>query len=267
MIRPIRHPTQTSAFCWYLKVLRVLHDRLICPEDKALVQSKLADIIQRRYPQAAEPVLADPIIFGDYQAAFAESEPSSPTADSKQQPQELGQQAAPRLYEDLGDYSNIKMLFEKFLGLYNMRHKPMQLVFFEDALEHLTRIHRTMRLPRGNCLLVGVGGSGKQSLARLAAYTAGCEVFEITLTRGYDEAAFREDLKALYGKLGGTGGGEADGIQEAGGKKVVFLFTDAHVADEGFLESINNMLTSGKLPYLQLELILAALLLLEPTVS
>jgi dynein heavy chain len=51
-------------------------------------------------------------------------------------------------------------------------------------------------------LLVGVGGSGKQSLSRLAAYTSGCIVFEITLTRGYDEIAFREDLKKLYSMLG-----------------------------------------------------------------
>ncbi len=32
--------------------------------------------------------------------------------------------------------------------------------------------------------------------------------------------------------------------------QVVFLFTDAHVADEGFLELINNMLTSGMVPAL-----------------
>lgn len=88
-------------------------------------------------------------------------------------------------------------------------------------------------LLQGNCLLVGVGGSGKQSLVRLAAYAAGCGVFEITLTRGYDEAAFREDLKELYTMLG------------AENKKMVFLFTDSHVADEGFLELINNMLTTG----------------------
>ena len=87
---------------------------------------------------------------------------------------------------------------------------------------------------QGNCLLVGVGGSGKQSLARLAAYAAGCGVFEITLTRGYDEAAFREDLKKLYAMLG------------AENKKMVFLFTDSHVADEGFLELINNILTTGR---------------------
>lgn len=55
---------------------------------------------------------------------------------------------------------------------------------------------------QGNALLVGVGGSGKQSLAKLAAFMAGCEVFEITLTRGYDEVMFREDLKQLYTMLG-----------------------------------------------------------------
>lgn len=78
----------------------------------------------------------------------------------------------------------------------------MNLVLFDDALEHLTRIHRVIRMSQGHALLVGVGGSGRQSLARLAAFTAGCEVFEITLSRGYGEEEFREDLKQLYHKLG-----------------------------------------------------------------
>ena len=67
-----------------------------------------------------------------------------------------------RLYEDLGDFTMIKPIFEEILALYNTKRKAMTLVFFEDALEHLTRISRTMRLPQGNLLLVGVGGSGKQ---------------------------------------------------------------------------------------------------------
>ncbi len=40
------------------------------------------------------------------------------------------------------------------------------------------------------------------------------------------------------------------GMLGAENKKVMFLFTDGHVADEGFLELINNMLTSGMVPAL-----------------
>ena len=104
---------------------------------------------------------------------------------------------------------------------YNERHTPMKLVLFDDALDHLTRVHRVLRMPQGHALLVGVGGSGKQSICRLAAFAAECEVFEITLSRGYTESSFREDLKILYNKLGMEN------------KKVVFLFTDQHVVEEG----------------------------------
>jgi hypothetical protein len=97
----------------------------------------------------------------------------------------------------------------------------MNLVLFDDALEHLTRIHRVIRMDQGHALLVGVGGSGKQSLCRLASFAAGCDVFEITLSRGYGESSFRDDLKILYNKLGMEN------------KKTVFLFTDQHVAEEG----------------------------------
>ena len=62
-------------------------------------------------------------------------------------------------------------------------------------------------------------------MTRLASFVANCAVFEITLSRGYGEAEFREDLKVLYGLVG------------AENKQVSFLFTDGHVAEEGVLES------------------------------
>ncbi|XP_075390744.1 dynein axonemal heavy chain 10 [Tenrec ecaudatus] len=203
---------------WRNECLRVFHDRLINETDKQLVQDHIGHLVEENFREDLEMVMRDPILFGDFRMALHEEEA--------------------RVYEDIQDYEAAKALFQEILEEYNESNTKMNLVLFDDALEHLTRVHRIIRMDRGHALLVGVGGSGKQSLARLAAFTAGYEVFEILLSRGYSENTFREDLKNLYMKLG---------IEN---KTMIFLFTDAHVAEEGFLELINNMLTSGIVPAL-----------------
>jgi dynein heavy chain len=63
----------------------------------------------------------------------------------------------------------------QILEEYNERHNRLHLVLFDDALEHLTRVHRVLRMHKGHVMIVGAGGSGKQSLLRLAACAAGNE--------------------------------------------------------------------------------------------
>uniref|UniRef100_A0A8C4MCN2 Dynein axonemal heavy chain 9 n=1 Tax=Equus asinus asinus TaxID=83772 RepID=A0A8C4MCN2_EQUAS len=90
--------------------------------------------------------------------------------------------------------------------------------------------------PRGNALLVGVGGSGKQSLTRLAAFISSMDVFQITLRKGYQIPDFKVDLASLCLKAG------------VKNLSTVFLMTDAQVADEKFLVLINDLLASGEIP-------------------
>lgn len=70
---------------------------------------------------------------------------------------------APFVYEACPDIENIRKKVNKKLEDYNEKFpsKKMNLVIFDDALKHLLRITRIINSPRGNCLLVGVGGSGK----------------------------------------------------------------------------------------------------------
>ena len=145
--------------------------------------------------------------------------------------------AHPSFYEAVpGGLAEIKERIEGFQQRFNEESKVMklELVLFADALKHLMRISRLLSMDRGSALLVGVGGSGKQSLTRLAAYIAGAYTFQTTITKTYNVTNLFEDIKALY-KIAGFKG-----------QPVCFIFTDAEVKDEGFLEYINQILMTGE---------------------
>ena len=79
--------------------------------------------------------------------------------------------AVVRLYEEVRDMPKLLKTLQGYLDEYNISSSvKMNLVFFEDAILHLMKILRALRQPRGNIMLIGVGGSGKQSLIKLGSY-------------------------------------------------------------------------------------------------
>lgn len=58
----------------------------------------------------------------------------------------------------------------------------MDLVFFMYCMEHVVRISRVIALERGNMLLIGIGGSGRKSAARLAASILEQKIFTIEVS-------------------------------------------------------------------------------------
>jgi dynein heavy chain len=145
---------------------------------------------------------------------------------------------APFVYEACPDLETIRKLANTKLDAYNEKFpaKKMSLVIFDDALFHLLKIARIINTAGGNALLVGVGGSGKQSLTKLASFVCRQTFFQITLNKSYGDQHFKENVKELYNIAGPAGGA------------VTFILTDAEIKYETFLEAVNSMLATGEIP-------------------
>ena len=140
-----------------------------------------------------------------------------------------------RLYKEIQDLGLFQDVVQNSIEEYNAVNKaPLSLVIFRYVLEHLSRICRVLKSPGGNALLVGVGGSGRQSLTRLAAFMANMITFQPEISKQYGVFEWREDIKQVLKGAGGYG------------KKTVFLITDTQIKEEAFLEDIDSLLNTGE---------------------
>jgi len=100
----------------------------------------------------------------------------------------FGRKGCKKVYDEMLDLNSAKEACNIFLNEYNgMSKTPMDLVLFKFAIEHVARIARILMIPGGHGLLVGIGGSGRRSLCRLAAHILGAEVVQFDIGGGTPE--------------------------------------------------------------------------------
>ncbi|KAG8349154.1 putative Dynein heavy chain N terminal region 2 domain1 [Trypanosoma vivax] len=218
---------------WAHECFRVFSDRMNDPNDKIwfknLICEKMADIFQTKWNNIMRA-----------RSREARTQP----IDEKENPLFVdfwdGEYDEMAKYRIVPSKEALREKVEEYLDMYNSEPgaRQMNLVFFTDALEHLCRIHRIIRQSRGNALLVGLGGSGRYSLTRLATYMAGYTIFSIEIHKKYDLDRFHEDLRSLY---------KACGLKA---QQKVFYFSDNQIMEPSFLEDLNNMLSTGEVPNL-----------------
>eukprot|EP00924_Labyrinthula_sp_SR-Ha-C_P001265 maker-scaffold_7-snap-gene-19.73-mRNA-1 protein AED:0.01 eAED:0.01 QI:0/0/0/1/1/1/2/0/4142 len=204
---------------WCHEVTRVFGDRLINDDDRNWFDSRILEEIGRTMKLGVAELAQ---IQGD-QATIIYCDFLNPTGD--------------KVYEQACNIEGLVPLVEEYLLEYNSEcHQPMPLVIFFDAIMYITRIDRVLIQQLGNCLLLGVGGSGRQSLTKLASFICNYQCFQIEISKNYGLVEWREDVKKCL---------LSAGIEN---KPVTFLFVDSQIIDEQMLEDLNGVLNAGDIP-------------------
>ncbi|VDO09331.1 unnamed protein product [Rodentolepis nana] len=202
---------------WYHESCRVYQDRLVDDNDKNWFKNLCIKTLEEKFNGKFEEIVpSEPLLYGDLL--------SNDISEN-------------RKYIEMIDHNQILQVCESNLEDYNqLNNTRMDLVLFMDAIIHLCRISRIIRQPKGNALLLGLGGSGRQSLSRLAAHIAEFECYQIELTKTYSIHDWQEDLRKVMMMAG---------LED---KQVLFLFSDTQIKHESFLEDLNNILNAGDVP-------------------
>jgi len=207
---------------WLHESYRVFSDRMVSEEDV----NKFTDIM-KEVSKKEMPTLNSDELFGEnlFFTNFASITAGTP----KYLPIKT-------MNEGETPLQSLNSVLQHRLNEYNESNAQMNLVLFQDAMQHVIRITRIISNPRGNAMLIGVGGSGKQSLTRLASFICGFETSQLSVTSNFKVDDLKESLKELY-KIAGVKG-----------VPTTFLMTDTQIVNEQFLVYINDMLSSGWIP-------------------
>ena len=106
----------------------------------------------------------------------------------------------------------------------------MDLVLFDYAVIHLLRLCRVLKMHKGNALLIGVGGSGRQSISYLAAFLMDQQILQPEQSKSYAYEQWADDMKKLLLLAG------------CELKKCSFLLTDNQLKASFMLEDVNNLI-------------------------
>jgi dynein heavy chain len=220
---------------WIHECSRVFLDRITDAQELCWLQDEMKRIAFRSFSLDKESItscfaLSSGTVWIHFKKDLDESnvDESKPTLPFVYEPCSIDNELKPRGY----------IMMQRFNSHPSNKGKKLDLVLFKDVLTHIAKICRILHLDRGHALLLGVGGSGKQSIARLSAFISNVKLLQIQSSPGYTILNFLDDIKSLFRSAGVMG------------ESTCLLLTDNDLKSDSFLSIVSSLLSISDVPSL-----------------
>eukprot|EP01084_Bolivina_argentea_P194251 333252_1 len=197
---------------WAHEALRIFSDRLVDIKERKFVTDIIHEVASDLFSNECdlEKALEEPILYSDY------------LNGSKN-------------YVSVDKHALKRYMLHR-VKVFNEEELDVQLVIYDELLDHILRIGRVLRQPRGHLLMVGASGTGKTIFSRFVSWLNGMTTFQIKAHKHYSAEDFDTDLRDVLIR---------SGVQQ---QKITFIFTESNILDISFLGKMNALLASGEVP-------------------
>lgn len=232
--KQVRYPVENMILIlWKHEATRVFCDKLRDILDKTEFNQILDGVINDNLGDSSQVVeiLKEELLFCDYLRDIYMDE-------------SLGREVFPKVVELIPDMERVRVQTSKFMESLKLdkKRKAVNIVLFDDCLKYLIRITRIIQTDQGSAMVVGVGGSGKQSLTRLAAYVSQHDLIQLSADKSDKLEELKTEFRNIFNNVT-----TLYNPQVGKYPKHTFLMTDAELKLDSFLETVSSFLATGEI--------------------
>lgn len=193
---------------WYHEGLRLFFDRLSDEHDKVWTKTLFLNTARKYYPHInVESTLKEPVLFSDWLTL-------------RYEPVSVG---------ELSDFVRERS------RVFSEEELDLELILFDDMLDHILRIDRVLRQHQGHMILIGPCASGKTTLTKFVAWMNGIKIVQLRVHKGFTVENFQRKLKEVL-------------ISCLHGDKICFIIDESSLLEATFIERMNTLLANSEIP-------------------
>lgn len=193
---------------WYHEGLRLFYDRLVCDSDRVWTKECFRSVVLMQFPNVdIQSTLKEPVLYSSWLTG---------------------------VYESNNEHELRSFLTER-LRVFSEEEIEVDLVLYEDLLDHSLRIDRVLKQPQGHMILVGPCTSGKTTLTNFVAWVNGLKVIQLNVSKNYSLLDFDATLRHIL-------------LRCATGEKICFIIDESSILETSFVERMNTLLANAEIP-------------------